>query len=802
MKKLFFTSLVILSVCSGFSQTGRLSEQIGNVKSSKQIPHGIAFELTNAYAEITAYNPTTVRVRVARQKFTKDFSFAIDDLTSGYNFKTISVEGNKKILLTDSLKVVVNTQPFRISFYNLKDELLSGDDDALGISWWGNEVSCYRKLNSDEKFIGLGEKTGYLNRRGQFYQNWNSDVPAYALNQDPLYATIPFFIGVHSDVCYGTFFDNTHHSYFNFGGGADEELYHFGADDGEMNYYFFGGPTVQQILKDYTALTGRTPMPPLWSLGYQQCRYGYANSTELLDVARTLREKKLPADVVYMDITYMDHYKVFTWDPVNFPDPKGMVDQLKKMNFDLVTIVDPGIKVEKGYKAYDEGVAQNQFAKYPDGRLYIGHVWPGRCHFPDFTKASTRKWWGNNFKASHVDIGVRGFWNDMNEPAAWGREFPNLIEFGDAPNKATLYTIKNAYGLLMAKATYEGTKALMHGHRPFVLTRASYSGVQKFSAEWTGDNYASDEHMLLGQRLLNSMGVSGIPYVGMDIGGFMGEPTAELYVRWMNLGIYSPLFRQHTAIDSRYHEPWLFGETNTRFIRSLLEQRYKMLPYLYSSFYQAHTTGIPINRMLPIVYTHDENVYNDQYSNQFLFGDNILVCPVDSKTMISEVYLPGKGTQWYRLSNDKIYDGGKAQLVPSPLNDMPVFVKESGIVPMQSVVQSTKEKGDGILYVHVWKGNADNNFVYYEDDGTTYNYEQSDFYKRTISYLPQSNQIIFEKKEGNYTSKFDKIKIVLHGFTSLSAATVNDTAVVPQSEGNQITIDLSNSNNKITVQLK
>lgn len=802
MKKLFFTSLVILSVCSGFSQTGRLSEQIGNVKSSKQIPHGIAFELTNAYAEITAYNPTTVRVRVARQKFTKDFSFAIDDLTSGYNFKTISVEGNKKILLTDSLKVVVNTQPFRISFYNLKDELLSGDDDALGISWWGNEVSCYRKLNSDEKFIGLGEKTGYLNRRGQFYQNWNSDVPAYALNQDPLYATIPFFIGVHSDVCYGTFFDNTHHSYFNFGGGADEELYHFGADDGEMNYYFFGGPTVQQILKDYTALTGRTPMPPLWSLGYQQCRYGYANSTELLDVVRTLREKKLPADVVYMDITYMDHYKVFTWDPVNFPDPKGMVDQLKKMNFDLVTIVDPGIKVEKGYKAYDEGVAQNQFAKYPDGRLYIGHVWPGRCHFPDFTKASTRKWWGNNFKASHVDIGVRGFWNDMNEPAAWGREFPNLIEFGDAPNKATLYTIKNAYGLLMAKATYEGTKALMHGQRPFVLTRASYSGVQKFSAEWTGDNYASDEHMLLGQRLLNSMGVSGIPYVGMDIGGFMGEPTAELYVRWMNLGIYSPLFRQHTAIDSRYHEPWLFGEANTRFIRSLLEQRYKMLPYLYSSFYQAHTTGIPINRMLPIIYTHDENVYNDQYSNQFLFGDNILVCPVDSKTMISEVYLPGKGTQWYRLSNDKIYDGGKAQLVPSPLNDMPVFVKESGIVPMQSVVQSTKEKGDGILYVHVWKGNAGNNFVYYEDDGTTYNYEQSDFYKRTISYLPQSNQIIFEKKEGNYTSKFDKIKIVLHGFTSLSAPTVNDTAIVPQSKGNQITIDLSNSNNKITVQLK
>jgi alpha-glucosidase len=799
-KTMFFAAILLLSL-AGYAQKGRISEQVGNVKKTTALPHGVAYELSNGYAEITVYAPTTIRVRVAKQKFTSDYSFAIDNLVPSYNFKTISTASPRQVLTTDSMKVVVQTQPFRISFYDLKDQLLTGDDESLGISWWGNQVSNYRKLHADEKFIGLGEKTGNINRRGSYFHNWNSDIPGYALNQDPLYATTPFFIGIHDKVCYGTFMDNTHHSYFNFGAGADEELYHFGADDGDMNYYFFGGSTVENIIASYTALTGRTPMPPLWSLGYQQCRWGYANTGELLQVAKTLRDKQLPSDVVYMDITYMDKYKVFTWDRNNFPDPKAMMTQLKNMNFDLVTIIDPGIKVEKGYKAYEEGVAQNHFARYPDGRLYIGHVWPGRCHFPDFTKVATRQWWGNNFKASHTDIGIRGFWNDMNEPAAWGREFPNLIEFGEGTNKATLYTVKNAYGLLMARATYEGTKALMNGQRPFVLTRASYSGIQKYSAQWTGDNVASDEHMLLGQRLLNSMGVSGIPYVGMDVGGFMGEPSAELYVRWMSLGIYSPLFRQHTTIDSRYHEPWQFGEGNTRLIRGIMEQRYLLLPYLYSSFYQAHTTGLPIDRMLPIDYTFDNNVYSDQFSNQFLFGDNMLVCPVDSKTMSAEIYLPGAHTRWYRFSNDQVYEGGSKQFVPSPLNDLPVFVRESAIIPMQGLVQSTKEKGDGILSVHVWKGNAGNSFTYYEDDGTSFDYEKGAFYKRIIRYLPDTRKLVFEPKEGSFTSKFTRIRVVLHGFDTLTGVTVNGKSSNLTSDKGKQVVELPNDKETITITL-
>lgn len=748
---------------SSTAQMNRLSEQIGNVKKVTPIQSGYAFELTNAFAKITAYNATTIRVRVSKQSFSNDFSFAIDDLNPTGSFIKKDEEANSIILYTDSLLVEITKQPFRVNFYNRSNKLLNADDTDLGISWFGNQVSCYKKLHADEKFIGLGEKTGGINRRGNFFTNWNSDVPGYSLNADPLYATIPFFIGIQNTATYGIFFDNTHKSYFNFGGGADEELYHFGADDGEINYYFFGGSTVANIIKDYTALTGRTTMPPLWSLGFQQSRWGYDNPEQLLTIAKTFREQKLPADVIVSDINYMDNYKIFTWSN-KFPDVKGLLTNMKQIGFDMVTIIDPGIKIEQGYKAYEEGLAGKYFATYPNGKNYVGHVWPGRCHFPDFTKESTRKWWGNSFKDAYVNNGVKGFWNDMNEPAAWGREFPNLIEFGEGKDKKTLYTVKNAYGSLMAKATFEGTKNLMHGERPFILTRAAYAGVQKYSAQWTGDNVSSDEHMLLGFRLLNSMGVSGVPYVGMDIGGFMGNPSPELFMRWLSLAVYAPLFRNHTHIGYNYREPWLFGEFNTPKIRKILEQRYQLLPYLYSSFYQAHTTGMPINRMLPIDYTFDSKVYEGKFENQFLFGDQVLVAPCASTQQVTEVYLPGH-LKWYKQSNDQVYDGGAAYLIHSPIDDLPVFVKEGAIVPMQSTIQHTKEKGDGILYLHVYKGSKPTHFLYYEDDGTTYDYEQGKFYKRNIVYDALSNKLMLERKEGSYASKFTSVKIILHGFT-------------------------------------
>lgn len=794
-----FSLLLSIAVwASASAQSTRLSDQAGRVTNVSPIPGGYAFQLENGYAQITAYSPTIIRVRVTRQKETKDFSYAIDDLkVHGDWLKT-----NEQGLQTDSIQVRIQKDPFRIAFYDNQGRYLSGDDTALGVTWEGNQVTSFRHMPPDEKFLGWGEKTGPLNRRSQYFVDWNTDAYGYAVDRDPIYGSIPFFVGVHGQVCYGIFFDNTRKVFANFGSGVDQNLYYFGAPDGDMNYYFFGAGTITHILEDYTSLTGRTPMPPLWSLGYQQCRWGYMTEQELLQTAKTFRIKQIPADVIYCDIQYMDNYKVFTWNLKSFPRPKWMIDSLKRMGFDLVTIIDPGVKIEPGYKAWEEGTAKGYFAKYPGGKPFVATVWPGRCNFPDFTRPEVRAWWGDNFKASHTDNGIRGFWNDMNEPAVLdGKEVPTVVEFGAGDNKSTMAAVKNVFGLEMARATFEGTKKDMGGNeRPFNLTRASYAGVQKYSAVWTGDNRPEDAHMLLGYRLLNSLGLSGVPFVGMDIAGFAGDADPDLFVRWMSLGVYAPLYRNHTAINNRYHEPWEYGEANTVLMRDVIDQRYRLLPYLYSAFYQAHTTGMPINRMLPIDYTHDSLVYDDKYGTEFLFGDNLLVCPVDSKTMITDVYLPGKGSAWYRMTSDQSYPGGGSQYVPSPLTDLPVFVRAGSIVPMQSVIQDTKEDGDGILYLHVWKGDQGSTFQYYEDDGHTYNYEQHKYYKRLISYDPAQSRIVLQRAEAGYPTRFTRVRVILHGADAWEHVQINGKTTRTTQDQKQYFVEFNNSNDPITIQ--
>ena len=658
---------------------------------------------------------------------------------------------------TAALKLRVNKSPLRFSFYTVDGKPLSEDDERFGTNWQSERVITYRKLYADEKFIGLGEKTGGLNRRGTAYTNWNTDAVDYNPHSDPLYKTFPFFIGLHDELTYGLFFDNTHKSYFDFGATTDEQMSWFGADGGDMNYYFFGAQGVAKIIEDYTWLTGRMEMPPLWSLGYQQCRWSYMSAKEVLDIAKTFRKKKIPADVVYCDIDYMDGFKIFTWNKKTFPDPKSMMDELKSMGFHLVTIVDPGIKIEEGYQQYDEGLANDYFAKYPDGENYTGYVWPGRCHFPDFFRDDVRDWWGAAFTAL-TKAGVDGFWNDMNEPAAWGQNMPWMVKFGDK----YMPEVRNAYGMEMARATYDGTRKILGNKRPFVLTRAAYSGTQRYSAVWTGDNTGTDEHMLLGQRLVNSLGITGLSFTGVDIGGFSGNPTPELMVRWNSLGTYTPMFRNHAIQGSKMREPWQWGKTNEQVIKKDIEQRYKLLPYIYSSFYQSYTTGLPISRTLAIDTPFDDLVYDTRFQNQFMFGDALLVAPVESTKTTTDVYLP-KG-DWHRLSSGEKYKGGKIVNVPSPLTDLPVFVKAGAIIPMQSVTQSTADNGDGILQIHIWNGKEVNEFVYYEDDGLSYDYENGAFYKRTITFNPTKKKISLSAVEGTFSSRFNKVKFVLHGF--------------------------------------
>jgi len=730
-----------------------------------------------AEARIWVYSPTIIRICVSRH-FANDDSFAvIQTPAEELNYEESE---NDLVVSTDALKLYINKSPLRFKFCNADDHILSDDEPQFGITWQGDKVVNYRKLVADEKFIGLGEKTGDLDRRGSSYVNWNSDVPHYTPVSDPLYQTFPFFIGLHGNLCYGLFFDNTHKSYFDFGASTDDRMSWFGADGGDLNYYFFGAQTVGQIIHDYTWLTGRMEMPPLWSMGYQQCRWSYMSANEILDIAETFRKEKIPADVLYCDIDYMEGFKIFTWNNETFPDPKAFIDRLKSMGFRLVTIVDPGIKIEKGYRQYDEGLANNYFATYPNGEKYVGSVWPGRCYFPDFFNGEVRDWWGASFTALTYP-GVEGFWNDMNEPAVWGQNIPPMVKFGehDMPE------VRNVYGMQMARATYEGTKKLLDNKRPFVLTRAAYAGTQRYSAVWTGDNSAYDAHMLLGQRMVNSLGLTGMSLVGVDIGGFSGDPTPELMVRWNSLGVYTPMFRNHAMQGTKYREPWCWGKKNEAIIKKDIEQRYRLLPYIYCSFYQSQQTGMPVSRTLAINYTHDERVYETNFQNQFLFGDSLLVAPVESTRFTEEVYLP-EG-EWYRLSTGEKFAGSRVIIADAPLTDLPVFVKAGAIIPMQQVVQNTSEIGDGILEIHVWYGNEPNSFVYYEDDGITYDYQKEAYYKREIIFDPAKKLIDFSRVEGSFKSKYDQICLVLRGFP-LNAKTLKVNGKSLRMSGNTVTL--------------
>ncbi len=755
------------------TQAQILFKGLGDQTALTKINNGILIQTNNGMARVLVYSPSTFRISITKNQQFDDFSYAVITNANGNAFK-MNEQATRTEITTDSCKLIISKNPVRFQLFNHKNELLNEDEPAFGTAWIGEDVTTYKKLQEGERFIGLGEKTGNLDRRGEGYTNWNTDYFGYPSNGDPLYATIPFFIGIHHQRTYGIFMDNTSKSHFNFGA-SNERFSSFTAEEGDMNYYLIGNSTVAGIIQSYTDLTGRIEMPSLWSIGFQQCRYSYYPESEVLTLAKTFRDKKIPADVLYFDIHYMDQYKIFTWNNERFPDPKRMLNQLGQMGFKNVVIVDPGIKVEKSYQSYEQGVQQNLFMKYPDGTDFIASVWPGRCHFPDFTNEKTRLWWGNSFKG-YVNDGIDGFWNDMNEPASWGQKYPDLVQAYYEGQKANHRKWHNIYGMQMARATYEGTKKLLNNKRPLILTRAAYAGTQRYSAIWTGDNLSNDESILTGVRLVNSLGLSGMANAGYDVGGFAGECSPATFARWISIGAFCPFYRNHKMIDAKDSEPWSYGEKVEEISRNYISLRYKLMPYLYSAFYEASQTGMPVARSLAINYTHDPLIYDWKYQNQYLFGNGIMVAPVVGSTQITKVYLP-KGSDWYDLYNEEKLAGGNEIYVETPLEKLPTYVKGSSIIPMQSLVQHADEKPSDTLYIHLYKGTENNHFTYYEDAGDGYDYQNGAFHQRQIQYMSKANELVFEKAKGNMESKFKNIKIYFHGFTDLKQVKANNATV-------------------------
>jgi alpha-glucosidase len=782
-KSLFSLYLISLTSLCYSALAQNPVREIGNIKAVKISGQETSITTDNGYANIVVYSPSVIRVRIDKKPLQPDQSYAVISTPERTN---ASIKNNTAeiIIQTDSLKAVIQKKPFSIAFYNNDGSVINEDEKGLTTSWVANEATTYKHMQEKERFIGLGEKTGNLDRKGNGYTNWNTDVYGYRTDADPIYSTIPFYIGIHHGLNYGIFLDNTFQSDFNFGA-SNDRFSSFGARDGEMNYYFIYHTTVKDIIRSYTQLTGRMKLPPLWSLGYQQNRYSYYPDTEVLRIAQTLREKKIPADGITLDIHYMDKYQLFTWDKERFPNPLQMTTKLKEMGFKTTVIVDPGIKIVPGAPAFERGLKADAYVKYVDGKYYSGQVWPGWCYFTDFTSSKGRDFWKKEVKF-FPDNGVTGIWNDMNEIATWGQKMPNNVIFDLEGKKGSHLQAHNIYGALMARTSYEGIREAMPDERPFILTRSGYAGMQRYTAIWTGDNRSEEDHMLLGVRLLNSLGLSGVPFTGMDIGGFTGNPTAGLYARWIQAGAFFPYFRNHTTFNSKASEPWSYGEEVTEIAKNYISLRYKLLPYLYSTFYEATQDGMPVVRSLAIDNTHDSLVYEPAFQNQFLFGQSILVAPVESTKEMTKVYLPSGN--WYDLYTDKKEAGADEKMIELKLQRLPVYVRESAIIPMQSLVQTTADAPTDTLRVHIYNGTIPNSFVYYEDDGKSFAYEQGNYYKREIRFDPKNKTVSFEKATGKSSSKFKQLLIVLHGFNNSDKFNSNG-ASLPSSSTKTFMID-------------
>lgn len=735
-----------------------VKEYLSSVKEVKQENNRFYFSDGNAKVEVRVVSDEIIRVRLAPHGvFLADFSYAVPQVDQKVTTFSLAETENFYAISTNTVTCKINKADFLIAFEdNLSGLVMSKDASTMhweeNVEFGGYYVFATKECLPEENFFGLGDKSGNMNLRGRKFQNWNTDAYSFGWDQDPLYRTIPFYIGIHDTAAYGIFFDNTFRSYFDFGRENSTKT-SFWADGGELQYYYIHGPHMMDVVKRYQSLTGTHHMPPKWALGYHQCRWSYYPESKVREIAQGFRDHQIPCDAIYLDIDYMDGYRCFTWNKKYFPDPKTMIKDLANIGMKTVVMIDPGIKVDDNYWVFKEGKDNNYFCRRSDDYFMEGHVWPGRCQFPDFTNPKVREWWGGLYKEL-VDLGVAGFWNDMNEPAVFGAgTFPNDVRHHYDGYRGSHRKAHNIYGMQMVRSTYDGLKKLMRNKRPFTITRAGYSGVQRYACVWTGDNVATWEHLKLGNIQCQRMSISGVPFVGTDIGGFSGEPDGELFTRWIQLGTFSPFMRAHSAGDTAVREPWSFGEPFTSINRKFIELRYQLLPYLYSVFWEHHRYGFPILR--PLAMLEQEQIGNHYRQDEFTFGDKILVCPVlEQGATARMVYLP-KG-QWYNFWTNELLDGGKEFQVAAPIDSMPLFVRAGAVIPEYPVMQYVGEKQMDEVWLNIYYASYEVNSFLYEDHGDTFAYEQDIYLEKKFSVRGDTKNLYVEQlTEGLYTPTYE-----------------------------------------------
>jgi alpha-glucosidase len=760
--------------------------------SSSHTPSGFVLSDAALTLRVDALKSDVLRVRVFPVGHpAEDASWAVlpEARTSH-----IAVTPEANGFSTAELRVAV-TLDLKLTVSDLAGHVL--ESDALPIAWTSDGFKVTKVKAADDHYFGLGDKPGDLDRAGEAFTMWNTDHFGWQESSDPIYKTIPFFIQMRSGRALGVLFDNTYRTFFDFGRERDDRM-SFSAPAGPLDYYLLFGPAPKKVLGDYAWLTGPTPLPPLWTLGFQQSRYSYYPQSQVEDIAAHLRADKIPADAIYLDIDYQYKNRPFTVDTERFPDFTGLIHKLTAEHLHTVLITDLHIADQPniGYKPYDSGEAGDHFVK-ENGKDYVGPVWPGPSVFPDFTQQQSRAWWGTLY-TDFVKDGASGFWNDMNEPAIFvypSKTMPDDVvhridEPGFAKRTAMHPEIHNIYGMENSRATRDGLLTLEPNVRPFVLTRASYAGGQRYAATWTGDNLATWNHLRMTTPQLLNLGLSGFSLSGADVGGFGGSPSPELLTKWIMLAAFQPIDRDHAAKGTRPHEVWADGPEQENIRRRYIEERYKLMPYLYTTAEETSRDGVPIIRALFVEApnaTVDGHPLDLDGEGEFFFGPSILVAESPQPDDIApyEVHLPPgvwydywTGTKLDRRaavgSQDQEIRDAKADTLPPlmvhpGLADLPVYARAGAIIPMQPLVQSTDQHPDGPLTLRVFApvaGEACSGDIY-QDDGKTYDFRRGAYLRLHITCSVAADgslTVAIPAREGSFRPWWSEVRIEAVGF--------------------------------------
>jgi len=664
----------------------------GKITGIDPIPGGERYAFDNATLEVKFLAPDLARISWQPGESPIPYALAKTD------WPDVALERianpDAYTLASEALKISVQPDG-SLTFSNPLGDIFRYDlpPQRAGRAW-----TALTRLRPEERLFGLGEQSGPLNIRKRQHRLWARDPGgSYGPGADPVYMPVPLYLSLHDLGSYLVFYENYSAGWATFEAllspdsltaspstlppaYASHALARFSFEQGMLRYYVIPGPP-SRALERYTELSGRAGLPPIWSLGYHQSRWGYKTDEDIRRVVAGFKEHDLPISAIHLDIDYMDGFRVFTVDKDRFPRLDKLTQELKEQNIHTVVIIDPGVKQDKGYNVYLEGKNEHAFCSLPGGKEVIGLVWPGWSVYPDFTSPHTRNWWGQYYQRL-IDMGVDGFWHDMNEPtafAAWGdMTLPDATWHHLEGRGGDHRLAHNLYALLMNRAGYETLRRLQPQRRPWLISRSGWAGNQRYAWNWTGDIETSWEGLKMTIATVLGMSLSGFPFIGPDIGGFSGTPTAELYTRWLQMAVFLPFCRTHSALTTATREPWVFGEPYTTIIRRFLHLRYHLLPYLYTLAWEHTRSGAPIVR--PLFWGNWEFADLWEVDDAFLLGDLLLVAPVlEEKATQREVTLPPG--QWIHYWDDTTCTGPARITLHTPLEHIPVLVRAGSVLP-------------------------------------------------------------------------------------------------------------------------